>query len=235
MEIPRHIAIIMDGNGRWAQRRLLPRAAGHREGARTVRRIVEACCRLGVGWLTLYAFSTENWKRPQTEVDALMALLSRFLVAETPEMVANGIRLRVIGDQERLPAGVCRNLKESCEATASGQSLVLTLALSYGGRDEIVRAARKLAAEVQAGRLAPDDISEAVFAEALDSAACPEPDLLIRTGGEQRISNFLLWQMAYGEMVFTTTLWPDFDETDLRAACEEFSRRSRRFGRIPAQ
>jgi undecaprenyl diphosphate synthase len=232
MDIPCHLAIIMDGNGRWAEKRLLSRIAGHREGAKSVRRIVEECRRLGVGYLTLYAFSTENWGRPQTEIDALMRLLVQFLKNETPQMVANGIRFNVIGDTERLPAVARREIAAAAAHTADCRSMVLTLALSYGGRDEIVRAVRRLAGEVEEGRLSSGVIDEETFARRLDTADLPEPDLLIRTSGEKRISNFLLWQLAYSEMVFSEVTWPEFGEQELRAAFEEFSQRKRRFGLV---
>jgi len=232
MDIPRHLAIIMDGNGRWAEKRLLPRIAGHREGAKSVRRIVEECRRLGVGYLTLYAFSTENWGRPKTEIDALMRLLVQFLKDETPQMIANSIRFNVIGDAERLPAAARRELAVAAARTTGCRAMVLTLALSYGGRDEIVRAARRLAVEVAEGRLSPGIIDEETFSRRLDTAGLPEPDLLIRTSGEKRISNFLLWQLAYSEMVFSEVTWPEFGEQELQAAFEEFSRRKRRFGLV---
>ncbi|NLC70062.1 MAG: isoprenyl transferase [Desulfuromonadaceae bacterium] len=235
MDIPYHLAIIMDGNGRWAEKRMLPRIAGHREGAKSVRRVVEECRRLGVGYLTLYAFSTENWGRPRGEVEALMRLLEQFLREETPQMVANGIRFNVIGDMQRLPEAVRQEITAARKKTADCHEMVLTLALSYGGRDEIARAARRLAVEIEEGRLDSQDIDENTFSGRLDTADLPDPDLLIRTSGEKRISNFLLWQLAYSELVFSEAHWPEFGGTELRAAFEEFSRRKRRFGLLRAK
>jgi len=235
MEIPRHLAIIMDGNGRWAEKRMLPRIAGHREGAKSVRRVVKECRRLGVAYLTLYAFSTENWGRPQTEIDSLMSLLVRFLREETPQMMENGIRFNVIGDKNRLPETARKEVAAAMGKTASCQGMVLTLALSYGGRDEIARAARRLAEDIEARQLRIEDIDEHAFCRRLDTSDLPDPDLLIRTSGEKRISNFLLWQLAYSEMVFSEATWPDFGEAELKAVFEEFSRRKRRFGLVPAK
>ena len=230
MEIPRHLAVIMDGNGRWAEKRRLPRIAGHREGAKSVRRVVEECRRLGVGYVTLYAFSTENWGRPRSEVEALMRLLVQFLEQETPRMISNGIRFNAIGDLERLPDSARRAIDKARGRSADCRGMVLTLALSYGGRDEIVRAVRRIAAEIQERKLNPPDIDAALLGSRLDTGDLPDPDLLIRTSGEKRISNFLLWQLAYSEMVFSEVTWPEFGEVELRAAFEEFSRRQRRFG-----
>lgn len=232
MEIPRHLAIIMDGNGRWAEKRMLPRIAGHREGAKSVRRVVEECRRLGIGFLTLFAFSTENWGRPQGEVDGLMRLLVQFLREEAPQMAAKGIHFHVIGAKERLPEGARQEIAATVAKTANCHEMVLTLALSYGGRDEITRAARCLAMDVKEGRLGVQDIDEDTFSSCLDTADLPDPDLLIRTGGEKRISNFLLWQLAYSEMVFSDVTWPDFGKQELLSALEEFSRRKRRFGLV---
>ncbi len=228
--LPRHIAIIMDGNGRWAKLRGLPRLKGHHEGAASVKEVVRACRRLGIEALTLYAFSTENWGRPKTEVTGLMELLKRFLKGEEKEMQERGIRLATIGQTDRLPAGVARLLKKVMASTAAGREMVLTLALSYGGRDEIATAARKLAAECLAGKIKPEDIDEAAFSARLMTAELPEVDLLIRTSGELRLSNFLLWQSAYAEFVFTPTLWPDFREKELVEAVIQFQGRQRRFG-----
>ncbi len=230
MRIPRHLAIIMDGNGRWARQRSLPRILGHRQGVETVRDIVEECSRLGIPCLTLYAFSFENWGRPEEEVGALMELLATYLGKELETMLTHGIRLNVIGDIDRLPSPVEQMLRDSMARTAANSGMVLTLALSYGARDELTRVARKLAAAVQAGELDPDRVDEAALAARLDTAGLPDPDFLIRTSGEMRISNFLLWQLAYTELYFTETLWPDFSRDHLHAALVEFGRRERRFG-----
>lgn len=230
MYLPRHLAIIMDGNGRWARQRALPRILGHRQGVEAVRGVVEECSRLGIPWLTLYAFSFENWGRPEEEVGALMELLASYLRSELDTMLKNGIRLNVIGDIQRLPPRVRTMLEDSMERTRQQERMVLTLALSYGARDEILRAARRFGAAVAAGEAHPDAIDEQVFSSFLDTADLPDPDFLIRTSGEMRISNFLLWQMAYTELYFTETLWPDFNSADLHLALEEFSRRERRFG-----
>lgn len=233
--LPRHVALIMDGNGRWAKRRGWNRVRGHEEGAESVRVVVRACRRLGIGWLTLYAFSQENWARPQAEVSALMKLLNRFLKKERAEMLERGIRLNTIGEIERLPKATRELLARTMADTAGGREMVLTLALSYGGRQELIRAARLLAAEAAAGRLAPEQIDEAALAARLYTAGMPDPDLLIRTSGEQRTSNFLPWQMAYTEFYFTETLWPDFREEELMAALHSYARRQRRFGRTSEQ
>jgi undecaprenyl diphosphate synthase len=226
----RHLAIIMDGNGRWAIRRGLPRVAGHRAGIEALRRVVRACPDLGIEVLTVYAFSTENWRRPAGEVAALMDLLVEFLKRETPELKAQGVQIRTIGDMSALPPASQAALAWAKRETYGERRLILNLALNYGGRHEIVRACRKLAREVQAGRLEPDDIDEACFARALDTADLPEPDLLIRASGEERLSNFLLWQLAYTEIWVTPTLWPDFDIEHLKAALDAFRRRDRRYG-----
>ncbi len=225
----------MDGNGRWAEKRFLPRIAGHRQGAKNVRMVVQACRRLGVDYLTLFAFSTENWKRPRKEVDALLKLLIGFLADEMPEMLTNGIRFNVIGDLDMFPARVRSALIEGMERTAHLKDMVLTLALSYGGRDEIVRAVRHLVEKVQEGALRLEEIDELVLADFLDTRNMPDPDLLIRTSGEQRISNFLLWQLAYSEIFFTEVTWPEFDEQQFQRALEEYGRRQRRFGLTQAQ
>lgn len=230
-----HLAIIMDGNGRWAEQRHLPRIVGHRRGVETVQRIVAACRARGIPYLTLYAFSSENWGRPVEEVGALMGLLGRYLQSELATMLQRGVRLRVIGEIARLPADVQRVLEETIARTAANTEMVLTLALSYGGRDEIIRGVRRLAARVAAGELAPENIDEATVAAALDTAGMPDPDLLIRTSGELRISNFLLWQLAYAELHFTDVLWPDFDEAELQNALDRFRQRQRRFGLTAAQ
>ena len=225
----------MDGNGRWAEKRLLPRIAGHRQGAKNVRMVVQACRRLGVDYLTLFAFSTENWKRPRKEVDALLKLLLGFLADEMSEMLTNGIRFNVIGDLDMFPPRVRSALIEGMERTAHNKDMVLTLALSYGGRDEIVRAVRHLVEKVEEGALFLQEIDESVLAGFLDTRDMPDPDLLIRTSGEQRISNFLLWQLAYSEMFFSEVTWPEFDEQQFQRALEEYGCRQRRFGLTQAQ
>jgi undecaprenyl diphosphate synthase len=228
--LPRHVAIIMDGNGRWAKLRGLPRVEGHRMGIRAVRAIVECARELGIPYLTLYAFSVENWGRPEGEVSTLMSLLREFLLQELPELSRQRIRLNVIGETSHLPAFVREVLERVLSATAAHGEMTLTLALSYAGRDEIVRAARKLSADAAAGILAPEKISEKEFSLRLDTAEIPDPDLVVRTSGELRISNFLLWQAAYAEFVFTDVLWPDFGKPEFLQALDEYSRRSRRFG-----
>lgn len=231
--VPRHVAIIMDGNGRWAKARGLPRTAGHKRGAEAVRRAVEAAREMGVSYLTLYAFSSENWKRPAGEVTDLMGLLRLYLRNEVANLHKNGIRLRIIGDRTRLSADINALIDESEAKTAANTALTLVLALSYGGRQEIVCAARRLAEQVATGRLSPDDIDEAAFSANLFTADIPDPDLLIRTSGEQRISNFLLWQAAYAEFVFTDVLWPDFGREHLEEAFRAFHGRERRYGAAP--
>jgi undecaprenyl diphosphate synthase len=233
--LPRHLAIIMDGNGRWAKKRGWNRVRGHEEGAESVRVAVRTCRRLGVGWLTLYAFSEENWARPKAEVSALMKLLNRFLKKERQEMLDRGIRLSAIGEVSKLPKATRELLQKTMADTAHGQDMVLSLALSYGGRQEIVRAARVLAEDVKAGRLDPGAIDEDLLAGRLFTAEMPDPDLLIRTSGEQRISNFLPWQTAYTEFYFSEALWPDFREPELMEALNSYSTRQRRFGRTGEQ
>ncbi len=225
-----HIAIIMDGNGRWAKARGLPRAAGHRKGAEAVRRTVEAAVELEIPYLTLFSFSSENWKRPVSEVEDLMALLRRYLQGEIAELHKQGIRLRVIGERARLPVDVVRMIAEAEQHTRSNDRLVLTMAISYGGRQEIVAAARDLAVLVAAGELTPEEIDQSVLAARLMTSGMPDPDLLIRTSGEHRISIFMLWQCAYSELVFVNKLWPEFTAQDLASAIEEFRRRERRYG-----
>ncbi len=229
-EIPRHIAIIMDGNGRWAAARDLPRREGHRAGAESVEDVLRACGDLGVDYLTLYAFSSENWKRPESEIDALMGLLAHFLQEKTPTLMKNNIRLRVIGHLERLPERNRRQVRESIERTAANDGLTLVVALSYGSREEIVDAARALMRKAKAGVLDPEDLDGATFAEHLHTAGIPDPDLLVRTSGECRVSNFLLWQISYAEIVISEVLWPDFRREHLEAAIAEYQRRHRRFG-----
>ena len=227
-----HLAVIMDGNGRWATARGLPRVLGHRAGAQAVRRMVEACCELGLKSLTLYAFSWENRDRPADEIQELMWLLDEFLRSETPTLLANGVRLRAIGRIEELPSRVLTHLREVIARTARFQRMTLTLALSYGGRQEIVDAARRLAEQVRRGELEPGQIDEERIAGALYAPDLPDPDLLIRTSGEQRLSNFLLWQSSYAELYMTPKFWPDFSKEDLVEAMAEFERRERRFGRV---
>jgi undecaprenyl diphosphate synthase len=231
--IPRHVAIIMDGNGRWAAARRLPRVAGHREGARAVRRSIEAAIRQGVAWLTLYAFSSENWRRSADEVSDLTALLRYYLRNELAELRAKGIRLRFIGDSSRFDADIQRDLQEAERTTSDNTRLNLVVALSYGSRAEIVAAARAMADAARAGSLDLDRADEVAFASFLFTAGIPDPDLLIRTSGEQRLSNFLLWQAAYAEFVFLDVLWPDFDAGHFAAALAEYARRERRFGSRP--
>jgi undecaprenyl diphosphate synthase len=226
----RHIAIIMDGNGRWAKQRGLPRPEGHREGAKAVRRVVTRARELGVEVLTLYAFSAQNWVRPADEVERLMALLVEFCEGEHDLLMSQGIRFRAIGQRDRLPE-LARDAVEVLEhATRDNDRMHLLVALSYGGREELVAAARSLAEDVAAGRLAPQQIDDAALAGRLWTAGLPDPELLIRTSGELRVSNFLLWQIAYAELVVTPKLWPEFDAADLDAAIAEFTSRSRRFG-----
>lgn len=233
--VPRHIAIIMDGNGRWAKERNLDRSQGHRKGLDVVHNITNDAADLGVECLTLYAFSTENWNRPQEEVDALMALVVYGIERETPGMIANGVRLGVIGDTGRMPAEVQRRLQKCIDDTAGGTRIVLNLALSYSSRWEIVDVARRMAAEAKQGRLSPEEIDEALFNSYLTTAKLPEPDLLIRTGGELRISNFLLWQLSYAEFYFTDEYWPDFNKESLCRAIIDYQSRERRFGKTSEQ
>jgi len=233
--LPRHVAIIMDGNGRWAKRRFLNRIKGHEQGAEAVRAVVRASRELGVPYLTLYAFSTENWQRPRHEVIALMSLLKRFLLSEKEELLTNGIRLQAIGQIDRLPEEVRETLASVMDATASNEDMCLNLAISYGGREEIVSAVRLLARMVQEGALLPDAITAERFSECLYTAGMPDPDLLIRTSGEMRISNFLLWQLAYCELYVTPTLWPDFSREEYTQILREYQSRERRFGKTSEQ
>ncbi|HVA12710.1 MAG TPA: isoprenyl transferase [Stellaceae bacterium] len=227
---PAHVAIIMDGNGRWAKARGLPRIAGHRRGAEAVRRTVVAAAELGISYLTLFGFSSENWKRPSDEINDLMGLLRHYLRGEIAELHRQGVRVVVIGDRTRLAPDIVTLIVNAEQLTAANTRLTLIVALSYGGRDDIVQATRKLAEDVVAGRLPAKDIDEARVSAALFTAGIPDPDLLIRTSGEQRISNFLLWQSAYTELVFIETLWPDFGRADLERAISDFHGRERRFG-----
>jgi len=228
--LPAHLAVIMDGNGRWAKQRMLRRIVGHQKGVETVRVIVEECSRLGIRYLTLFAFSAENWLRPKTEVKALMALLKQYIRGEIARMTQNNIRFNVIGKRSDLPADVNREIDSAIERTAGNSGMLLTLALSYGARQEIVSAAKQLALEVAAGRLDPETIDERLFNESLYTSEIPDPDLLIRTSGEMRISNFLLWQLAYTELYFTEVNWPDFDRDELARAFRDYQSRERRFG-----
>ncbi len=225
-----HVAIIMDGNGRWATARHLPRAAGHHRGAEAERRTVAAAVELDIPYLTLFGFSAENWRRPASEVEGLMRLLRLFLHSHIAELHQNGVRLRVIGDPSRLPDDIVALIRGAERLTAENTALNLAVALSYGGRQEITEMARRLGREVASGRLSPDRIDEAAVAACLETAGMPDPDLLIRTSGEKRLSNFLLWQVAYAELVFVDTLWPDFGRRDLEDAIREYRRRERRYG-----
>ncbi len=228
--LPRHVAIIMDGNGRWAAARNLPRIAGHREGVKAARTAVRAASRVGISYLTLYAFSSENWARPAAEVDFLMRLLESSVDEELPELVRNNVRLRILGETASLDAGVRQSIRRAVGATESNTGLTLLIALNYGGRRELVRAVRAIAARVARGDLSAEAIDEGAIGEALDTAGVPDPDLLIRTSGEFRLSNFLLWQVAYTELLVLPTLWPDFGPRDLYLAVADYQRRTRRFG-----
>jgi len=231
---PRHVAIIMDGNGRWAQARGRPRLYGHHAGARRVREVVEACPPLGIKYLTIFAFSTENWKRTQVEVAGLMSLFRRYIVKEARNLAASGVRVRFIGDRVRLDAKLVE-LMDMLEAETAGNDRVhLTIALNYGGRDEVARATKRLARDVAEGRLRPEDVDEETLPKYLDTRVLPDPDLVIRTSGEARISNFLLWQSAYSEYEFVDTLWPDFTAAELERLCKSYGSRERRFGAVPA-
>jgi undecaprenyl diphosphate synthase len=233
--LPRHLAVIMDGNGRWAKQRQRPRTLGHRAGARAVRTVVEYCLKRGIPALTLFAFSSENWNRPEDEVGALMRLFLRVLESEVEELTRQQVHLRFIGDRTRFPDAIRARMAAAERIRLAGPKLTLTLAAGYGGRADIAQAARALAERVQAGTLRPEQIDEAAMADAMSLADLPPPDLFIRTGGEHRISNFLLWQLAYTELWFTDVLWPDLDEALLDAALADFAGRERRFGRISEQ
>lgn len=233
--IPRHVAIIMDGNGRWAGQRKLPRLAGHRAGVQAVRETVEACARLQVGYLTLYAFSVDNWKRPRTEIDGLMRLIKEFMGRELKTLLDNNIRFRTIGRTDELDPSVQAELQKGIEATARCTGLNFNIALNYGGRTEIVDAVKTLMAHARANGHGPIDIDEQTFAQHLYTAGMPDPDLLIRTSGEMRVSNFLLWQIAYSEIYVTETLWPDFRPRHLFEAIVHFQGRERRYGGLPAR
>jgi len=229
---PVHVGIIMDGNGRWAKARGLPRVAGHRQGAEAVRTAISTAVDLGISYLTLYGFSVENWKRPRSEVADLMGLLRLYLRREIDELFRKGVRIRFIGQRKMLAPDIVALIEEAEERTRSNAKLNLIVALSYGARQEITAAARTLAREVATGNIAPDAIDEEAFARHLETAGVPDPDLLIRTSGEKRVSNFLLWQLAYTELVFIDTLWPDFSRRDLEEAIHEFHRRERRYGTV---
>ena len=230
--VPRHVAIIMDGNGRWAAKRGVPRILGHRAGAKAIRESIAACIELGIDYLTLYAFSSENWNRPEEEVSALMDLLDRFLSDKEKDLKKQKIRLLAIGQLDRLPASTRANLERIMRETASFGALTLVLALSYGAREEIVAAARSLATDAAAGTLDPATINSTLFASRLQTAGIPDPDLLLRTSGEMRISNFLLWQISYAEIVIVKKFWPDFRKADFHEALAEYQRRHRRFGAL---
>jgi len=227
---PAHVAIIMDGNGRWARARGLPRVAGHKRGAEAVRRTIRAAAELGIRYLTLFGFSSENWKRPADEVNDLMGLLRHYLRAELAELHQNGVRIRIIGDRSRLAPDIVSLIENAETTTAANSGLTLIVALSYGARAEIAMAVRSLARRLAAGEIAVSDIDEDAVAASLWTRAIPDPDLIIRSSGEKRLSNFLLWQSAYSELVFVDTLWPDFGKDDLMAAIHEFHRRERRYG-----
>lgn len=229
-KVPTHVAVIMDGNGRWARSRGMMRVEGHKAGVKRVRPLVEECVKKGIRYLTIFCFSTENWSRPEFEVTALMKLFSFYLDAEVENLKANGVRLRAIGDRSKLPGAVRKALEAGEEKTIGGDKLDLILALSYGGREEIVQAARKIAENAVSGVIKPEEITNETVANALYAPDVPDPDLLIRTSDEHRISNFLLWQLAYSEVVFTPVLWPDFSIEEFSRCLEEFSSRERRFG-----
>ncbi|MBW2405804.1 MAG: isoprenyl transferase [Deltaproteobacteria bacterium] len=232
LNLPLHVAIIMDGNGRWAKKRLLSRIKGHEKGSEAVRTIVRACREIGIHILTLYAFSTENWQRPQTEISALMALLKKFLKSEQKELLDNNIRLNTLGQTERLPEDVRHELEKSKMLTKENTGLILNLALSYGGRDEIVKAVKEIAKKAIEGRIDPDSITPDFVSKHLYTGKMPDPDLLIRTSGEMRISNFMLWQLAYTEICITDTLWPDFGKDEFIRILKNYQQRERRFGKV---
>lgn len=232
MQKPSHLAIIMDGNGRWASQRRRPRSMGHIKGTRVAKQIITDCSRLGLQWLTLYAFSTENWMRPENEVILLMRILKRYLARETQNLVRENIRVHVIGELDRLPADVRSALDQTLKATSACTGMNLVFALSYGSRAEITSAVRKIGTRIAAGEIRAEDVTESTIAESLWTHPAPDADLIIRTSGEQRLSNFLLWQSAYAEFWFTETLWPDFSKAELMKALTTFSERDRRFGRV---
>ena len=231
-KLPSHVAIIMDGNGRWAKKRLLNRIKGHERGSEIVRAIVRACRKIGISYLTLYAFSTENWQRPQSEVTALMTLLKKFLKSEQKEMLDNNIRLYAIGQLERLPKNVRQVLYKAMTLTKKNDGMILNLALSYGGRAEIVKMVKEIAIKAQDGIIGPESITPKIISEHLYTSEIPDPDLLIRTSGEMRISNFLLWQIAYTEIYVTDTLWPDFGKDEFVRILQDYQLRERRYGKV---
>lgn len=231
-QMPRHVAVIMDGNGRWAQRRGLARLFGHRQGVIALRNLVACCSEWGIDTVTAYAFSTENWGRPQTEVDFLMGLFNEYVLQETASMMKNGIRLRVVGDIGQLPAQLQNNLQAAIDRTRHNTHFELIMALNYSGRQEITQACRHIATQVQQGKLTPEDINDDLFGRYLFTQGVSDPDLLIRTSGEMRISNFLLWQLAYTEIYVTPTLWPDFDRSEFHQALCDYQKRQRRFGKL---
>lgn len=231
-KLPKHIAIIMDGNGRWAKLRGKPRVFGHRKGITVVRNVIEYCSKKGIHYLTLFAFSSENWQRPQTEVKALMGFLKRYLVSEINWLINLGVRFNIIGDISKLPPDVREVTVDAMEKTSQLKGMVLNLALSYGGKDEILRAVKKICKDVEHKKIDVEKIDERLFSSYLDTSGQPDPDLLIRTSGEYRISNFLLWQIAYTELYFTNTLWPDFTVEELELAINDYMKRERRFGKI---
>ena len=230
--LPRHVAVIMDGNGRWAKERGLPRIEGHRRGAESARAIIKAASGVGIRYLTLYTFSVENWNRPKSEVDAIMRYLAYYLKKETPELDRSNVRLEAIGQIHRLPEPVQKQLEKSRQQLSKNTGLTLVLALSYGARAEIVDASRAIAEKVQSGDLVPEEVTETMFGMHLYTSQIPDPDLLIRTSGEKRLSNFLLWQVSYAEMVVTETLWPEFRKAAFYKSLEEFAKRHRRFGKL---
>ncbi len=232
--LPRHVAFIMDGNGRWAQQRGLPRIAGHRAGVDALRKTIAHALKLELEYLTLFSFSSENWSRPASEVDGIMGLLRRFVRSDLAELNAKNVRIRIIGSRDNLPADILNYLIEAENTTETNTGLTLIVAFNYGGRDEICRAVRKIAHQISDGQLSPDQITEATMTNALDTASLPDPDLLIRTSGESRLSNFLLWQNAYTEFVFLDVFWPDFAEDDFDQALQSFAKRDRRYGNVCA-
>ncbi|MED4532485.1 isoprenyl transferase [Metabacillus fastidiosus] len=231
-EIPHHVAIIMDGNGRWAKKRALPRIAGHHEGMKVVRKITKLANELGIGALTLYAFSTENWKRPKTEVDYLMKLPQEFLMTYLPELIEENVQVRIIGEKDRLPRHTLGAIEQAVKDTENNDGLILNFALNYGSRSEIIQAVQHIAADVKSGKMGEDEIDEDTFSSYLMTAALKDPDLLIRTSGEIRLSNFMLWQLAYTEFWFTEVLWPDFNENHMLEALKAYQQRGRRFGGV---
>lgn len=235
LNIPNHVAIILDGNGRWAKKRMMPRNYGHKKGAKTVEQICEDAYKLGINYLTVYAFSTENWKRPKDEVDALMKLLSDYLSDSLNTAEKNNMCIRVIGDRAALTTELQKKIAELEQATRNNTGLNFTIALNYGSRDEMVRAMKRMAVDIKNGRLSENDITEQVYSSYLDTGELPDPDLLIRTSGEERLSNYLLWQLAYTEFYFTDCLWPDFDKKELIKAIAAYTGRDRRFGKVSKQ